>query len=275
MTKVDTRNSEIVDPLRATVRFLLMPLTLTFLIALAFISEAQGALTNLADATNKAGMQRMLTQRMLMDYALIGQNIKYKDPHADIKKTVDLFDLNLKEIVAYTTDPATRKFLTEIQSLWNSTKPKLLDNPKHAVVAGLQKNLEQILTLSHEVTQILAKIPGNNAGLEVNISGRQRMLSQRLASLYMLRSWRVEGLKFETEFKTTLQEFKQNQEKLEQSSLTTPEIQKQLVIAAKAILWFDMSAKSKSGSFIPSLILRSSNKILAAMDKATTLYAKK
>lgn len=228
---------------------------------------------SLANATNLSGKQRMLTQRMMMNYALIGQNITYKEPNKDQQKTVTTFDSTLAELAHYKLNPSYTAAITATQSYWIKVKPKLLQTPNQKQALVLQKELNQLLDLSHQITQILSKEAGNNRGPEINKSGRQRMLSQRLASLYMLKSWRVKNFKFDQEFTLTLNEFKDNQTQLKQSKETTADILKQLAIADRAFIWFEMTEKTKSKKPIPSLILRSSNTILNAMDKATLLYA--
>jgi len=243
--------------------------------AILLASNAEASINNFAEATNVAGKQRMLTQRMMMNYALIGQNITYQKPAQDQQKMVSMFEQHLQELIEFKANDQATSALKKVQSLWTQIKPKLTGTPLQEEAIALQKPLDQLLRHTHQVTLILSKKGKNQSGIEISTAGRQRMLSQRLASLYVLRSWRIEGLDYKREFKTALSEFKENQGKLKNSNQTTPEIRAQLKIADKAFVWFDMSQKTNSNSFIPSLILRSSNRILNAMDKATHLYAAK
>ena len=48
---------------------------------------------------------------------------------------------------------------------------------------------DQVLALAHQGTQMLEKQSTTSAGRLVNISGRQRMLSQRMAKFYQAQAW--------------------------------------------------------------------------------------
>ncbi|USF86292.1 type IV pili methyl-accepting chemotaxis transducer N-terminal domain-containing protein [Candidatus Endoriftia persephone] len=242
---------------------------------LLFTQSTQAAIKDSTDAINKAGMQRMLTQRMLMDYALIGQGIKYQQPGADLKETIALFERHLQELTAFPVNDEVNKALKAVTTQWHALKPVLTATPDRNQAASLRDEMDRLLDASHRLVSLIAAASTDKSAEIVNRSGRQRMLSQRMASLYMLRSWRIEGFDFAPAFKQAVDEFKANHAKLEHSSLTTPDIKKQLNIANKAFQWFDLSAKTNSDKFIPSLILRSSNRILDAMNNATKMYAEK
>jgi len=78
---------------------------------------------------------------------------------------------------------------------------------------------------------------------------------------------------FSPVFNKVVSEFKSNQVKLEKSGMTTLKIKEKLTKVNKDFVWFDMASKSKSDKFIPVLILRSSDRILATMDEVTKIYA--
>jgi nitrate/nitrite-specific signal transduction histidine kinase len=64
------------------------------LMALMIISANAMEIKNLAQAVNEAGRQRMLTQRMLKDYAMIGLGNTFGDPQKDLEKDLHIL-LNL------------------------------------------------------------------------------------------------------------------------------------------------------------------------------------
>jgi len=216
----------------------------------------------------------MLTQRMLMGYALVGMNIKYKSPSDDLLKSVELFDRQLADLKAFKSSEAVTKALETVGSEWKPLRGILVAAPNKEQALALREGLDNLLKASHQVVVELSKASGSSAGEIINTSGRQRMLSQRMAALYALGAWRLDGFKFMPEFKKVVAEFSTAHSKLLSSSLTNDAIKKELDAAGKSFKWFEHSAKTDSDKFIPSLILRASDRILEHMNNATKMYAK-
>ena len=246
---------------------------MTFLLTLSVSASAK--ITSMSDAVNKAGKQRMITQRLLKDYALIGMNNTYGNPKEDLKEMITLFDTSLNELTTYVKDVDAQKSLNKVKTLWEPVKKKLQATPNKKEVVSLEKEIDALLQAADESTQHIAKAAHNQSADIVNISGRQRMLSQRMASLYMLKVWEVNDTDADSKLLQAMKEYESAQTQLQQSDLNTPETKKLLEDAAKSYRFFQVMGKSNSKKFIPSLINRSANKILKAMHEATTLYASK
>jgi len=225
------------------------------------------------DAVNQAGKQRMITQRLMKDYAMIGMNLDLGDPGADLRQLVSQFDAILTDLEQYASEPRVQASLTEIRRQWAPLKKTLQEAPEKSRAARLQQDMDALLATCQKNTHLLAELSGNQRGEIVDLAGRQRMLSQRMAALYMLKAWRVQGVDIDTKLAQAMEEFSSAHTRLEESALTTAEIRELLARVKKSYAWFEMMGKSKSGRVIPSLINRSADKILVDMDKVTTMYA--
>ena len=122
-----------------------------------------------------------------------------------------------------------------------------------------------------EDLQQLLKTTGKAAGEIVNKAGRQRMLSQRMAGLYMLKVWGVEDPQFKTKLDDAMKLFKTSLDELEKSNLNTDDIKELLAKVKRSFMFFEMMSKSKS-KFVPSLIYKKSNDILVNMNSVTQKY---
>lgn len=98
------------------------------------------------------------------------------------------------------------------------------------------------------------------------------MLSQRMASLYMLKVWGVDDPQFKKKMDEAMKLFRESLDRLKQSEMNTPEITSLLEKAEKSFKFFEIMNRSKS-KFIPALIYKKSNEILKDMNTATGLYA--
>ena len=98
------------------------------------------------------------------------------------------------------------------------------------------------------------------------------MLSQRMASLYMLKVWGIDDPQFKTKMTKAMDLYRTSLEKLKKSEMSTPEITILLNKSGKAFRFFEVMNKSSS-KFIPTLIYKKSNEMLKDMNTATGLYA--
>ncbi len=236
--------------------------------------SAQAGIDTISDAVNKAGQQRMITQRMLKDYVLIGMNNIYGDPKKDLPEMIKLFDTNLNALKKFIKDKPSIESLTAVSTLWEPLKKTLKETPSKDKAVKLQEDLELLLKATNKSTELIAKSSGQSSLAIVNTAGRQRMLSQRMASLYMLKVWDITDPKFEEKLNRTMDEFSKAHEILLASKLNTDEINIVLEKTGMAFMFFEMSRESQSKRYVPSLINKSATKILTNMNTATQLYSK-
>ena len=226
---------------------------------------------DLAHAVDVSGKQRMFTQRMLKDYAMVGLENNFGNPSEDLTKIMGAFENHLDSLIAFNKDEATNVSLEKVKVLWGPIKSALNAAPSKENAGKMQEDLEALLKQSNEAVGLFAKQTGKASGEIINISGRQRMLSQRMASLYMLKVWGVDDPQFQEKMNKAMVLFKTSLEKLMQSDMNTAEITALLQKAKKSFMFFEMMNKSKS-KFIPTLIYKKSNDILKDMNTATGLY---
>jgi hypothetical protein len=215
----------------------------------------------------------MYTQRMLKDYAMVGMGNTFGDPGTDLKQMMENFSDHLASLKKYAKKEETKKSLEAVEALWNPVKKELEGAPSIDKVEKLQEDLEKLLKASDEATKLFAKESGKASGEIVNMAGRQRMLSQRMASLYMLKVWGVKDPKFKTKLDDTLALFKDSLEKLEASPLNNEESKALLAKVKRSFMFFEMMNRSNS-KFVPTLIYKKSNDILKNMNTVTQLYVK-
>ena len=226
------------------------------------------------DAVNMAGKQRMLTQRMLKNYAMLGMGNSFGDPGKDLQQNISLFDETIKSLKALQINAQVNDSLANDEQLWLPIKKIIQTTPEIKKIPKLKKDLDALLDACHKTTGLIAKASGANTSEIINLSGRQRMLSQRLAALYMLQVWGIQDPEFKNNLNNTLDEFEKAQKILLQSKLNSPEINAGLAKVKKLYMWFEIMGRSKSGKYVPSIIAKSSDKILKEMNTITNLYMK-
>jgi len=228
-------------------------------------------ITSETHAVDIAGKQRMFTQRMLKDYSMVGMGNTFGNPSEDLKKTTADFKDHLDSLISYTKSDETKKSLEVVQTLWAPLEKILSEAPEKAKVTKLQEDLDTLLKAANETTKLFAKDSGSASGEIVNMAGRQRMLSQKMAGLYMMKVWGIDDPQFKEKMNKAMELFKTSSQKLEKSELNTEEINKLLAKVKRSFMFFEMMNKSKS-KYVPSLIYKKSNDMLKNMNTATQAY---
>lgn len=224
-----------------------------------------------SQAVDIAGKQRMYSQKILKEYAMIGMNNAFGNPSKELNISIESFTTHLDLLLAYNEGTVIDTALKKIQISWKSLEIRLRETAKKDKVALLQEDLEILLADSNSVTKLFAQASQNTRADIVNISGKQRMLSQRMASLYMLQVWGIKDLKFKTKLTETMTLFKTSHEILKTNKNNTASINKKLKSVKRSFTFFEMMAKSSS-KYIPSLIYKKSNEILKIMNQVTEEY---
>jgi len=102
-----------------------LPLLKNMNMAVQMYAKASGSKLDpaMAKTINVAGRQRMLTQKMTKELLLIANGIDVDANKANIKKTADLFEKTLSELVAGTSDAGIKGQLGTVQKIWVDYSP--------------------------------------------------------------------------------------------------------------------------------------------------------
>ncbi len=184
---------------------------------------------DVATAVNLSGRQRMLSQRMVKAYLMLGQGIATDDARTILQKSIEQFEFQLATLKTFQPNPKVQSELANLNSEWTKFKPLIIATPSKAGAIVLYDANEELQKAAHNVTLAYEDVSLAPLDHLVNLAGRQRMLSQRTAKFYLYRTWDLYLEPADMELHLSRAHFTAVLIQIERSPLATTQIKKLVV----------------------------------------------
>lgn len=234
----------------------------------------------LGNAVNKAGKQRMLTQKMAKSYFAIMLGIEPNKYQKELKLAQEDFQKNLSHLERYAPMEEIKDAIEQVDYLWKDYQVLIDDFTNKEVNAKkvLDQNT-QLLKACHNVVLMLKVYSKSMTGSVrfdnelVNLidkSGRQRMLSQRMVLYCMASSWNQKDATVDRYLGETVDQYGKALEELSESNKNTSEIKARLVGVRSN--WETIEGLCSESDGNTTRVLELSNQLLKDMDEVTGMY---
>lgn len=245
-------------------------------LAMALPVGAKPSPLGMAAAINKAGRQRMLSQRIAKVHAQLLLSVHTKKALKIMDDSIALFDSQLSELKAFSPTPEIRDLYVQLAQLWAPYRSAAYAMPNPDNLKRVAQLNEEVLQTAHAATMALEKHSGTASTRLVNISGRQRMLSQRAAKFYLFRAAGLTGPEVEKGLAGARKEFEAGLVELKKAPQNTEKIKLRLLSAESQWAFFthalDNYAPGAQNMTYLEYVAVSSENVLEVMDDITQLY---
>jgi hypothetical protein len=225
-------------------------------------------------AINMAGRQRMLSQRLAKAFAMQVLGVMPDKAAGLLDASRRLFEAQLGELKQLAPSEAIQAGLGDLERNWTNYRTAL-DGPRtqdtgRAVLAESEKTLRA----AHALTGLYEKLAAGNAGRLVNLSGRQRMLSQRMAKCFMFERSGLASDALRGELDTARREFAAALGELNAAAENTAEIRIELGLANTQWMFFEqaLNGREPNREIAVRNVATTSERILEVMDSLTGRY---
>jgi len=222
---------------------------------------------------NIAGKQRMLSQRIAKNYFYIGKGVSSAKATKQLKSSLNAFETNLNKIKNSVSDEEIQNMISFIEmskeDFYMITSEKY-NTDNGALALDLS---ESMLEGSQFVVDAIKKLSKTQASSIVAISGRQRMLSQRIAKYYISYQSGIKDKNSIEQMNEAVNQFSETHSILLANKANTAQINEELKKIDR--LWkivYKFYLKIEKGG-LPVIVYNTTDQIMKRMNIVTELYA--
>ena len=222
------------------------------------------------EIVNLAGKQRMLSQKMAKDYFYIGKKINKGKALKELNRSLKLFKETQKNLNSSIKDEEIRNLISFVNMSLREFESISKDNyslDNGTIILDLS---ESLLEGSDYVVKALTK--GKASNHIIDIAGKQRMLSQRIAKYYIAYQAGIKDDNALSQMRDSVKEFNSILKELMANKTNTPQINKDL--ASVHTMWkivekFYLNIE-KGG--LPKIVYSTTDDITIQMNEIVKLY---
>jgi hypothetical protein len=223
---------------------------------------------------NLAGKQRMLSQRIAKNYFYKGMGVNTSKSSKQLKESMDQFSSALKILDTQAQNKKVKKMIKFVNMSNNdfmsiASEKYSLENG--TIVLDLS---ESMLEGSQYIVKALKESNKKQSATTVDMSGKQRMLSQRIAKYYIAYQAGIKDDNSIVQMNEAVKEFTQAHETLMSNKTNSAEINAKLHKVNK--LWkvvYDFYTDIEEGG-LPVIVYNTTDNIMKEMNEITQMYVK-
>ena len=229
-----------------------------------------------AAALNTAARQPMLAERVTKSFALIGQKVMESRSRRQLDDSIKEFDAGLKALQTSAPTPEIRENYQLLEQLFDDfkgikAKPANLENAK-----ALAEQNEELVWIATKGAQLIQQHTKSARSELIGTAGEMRTLTQRIAKLYLFRSWGIRSDVIANDLKKAEADYRAAIDRLLKAPQNTDQIKSELALAETQWLFLKQAIErlNANKTSITELehVSKACDNILEVMERVTKLY---
>ena len=259
-------------------RWMLIAAALTLFVTAASAQQKPKPATKFdaAAALNTAARQPMLAERITKSFALIGQKVLESRSRRQLDDAIKEFDTALKVLQGAAPTPEIRENYQLLEQLFDEfkgikAKPANLENAK-----ALAEQNEELVWIATKGAQLIQQHTKSARSDLIGTAGEMRTLTQRIAKLYLFRSWGIRSDVIANDLKKAETDYRTAMDRLLKAPQNTDQIKSELALAETQWLFLKQAIErlNANRTSITELehVSKACDNILEVMERVTKLY---
>lgn len=224
-----------------------------------------------AEAVNRAGQLRMLSQRLARLAAQALAEVDVRGSRAQRADSLKRVQLNLEHLTTLGLQGAAAQAFERVRGAWHALEAALKPRATPATLVAIDTQAEGLLAAAEALTDELELSGARRALRIVNLCGRQRMRAQRVAKDALFAALLPDG-PWRERLESTIATFEATLLELERAPLSSPEIRDALAGARDEWLRLLRGVRSADRSDGRAELVRASEVLVDAFDALTASY---
>jgi hypothetical protein len=246
--------------------------TLASVVLMSALPLSAQARMALATAINRTARFRALSQRMAKAYGQLQLNVVPARAREVLEHTHRQVRSGFEDMERQSWPPEVARMLADVRRSAERLDALVAQAPSKEGFQAVSAQADQMLALANTTTEALERLAQAPTARLVNIAGRQRMLSQRLAKNYELVAAGLDSRAVREQMAGDVDEFQRALAQLNKAPISTPAIRSALELGQAQWLFFDAALKRQPDGRGLDAVATTSERILEVMDSLTSLY---
>jgi hypothetical protein len=225
-----------------------------------------------ADAINRAGQLRMLSQRLVKLLAQRAARVEARQAATLLTQSRERAQATLTHLRGIGDALQAAAALAAVEAAWQALQPALDAVPARSGLANAERAADALLTAAEALTAAIEAGSGVRSVQIVNLCGRQRMRAQRIVKRVLLAQLGAGADDDAAALEAEIADFEQALVELERAPLTSPEVRAGLLAAREEWLRLLRGVREAASPQGRIDMAHSSERLLDHFESVTAAY---